>query len=134
MAKKAKKIEVEWTGSYPNLCSGEWIIKINGVQIKDKTVIDEYTKREALSYDSVLRQSMATSGEYQSWHFEDWNEVFEDYFDGYDYPSWKKTENTNRLFELIEGNGISLTGDEKKTLFSKIQELDWRNNSCGGCI
>lgn len=23
------KIEVEWTGSYPNLCSRYWIIKIN---------------------------------------------------------------------------------------------------------
>jgi len=35
---------------------------------------------------------MNTSGEYQSWHFEDSNEVFESYYSGLEFKEWK--ENT----------------------------------------
>ena len=124
MAKKAKKIEVEWTGGYPNLCSGNWIIKINGVQIDDEVGV----------YDSVLKSEMATAGSYSSWHFEDWSEVFEDYDDGYEFAMWKKQPSIKKLFGLIENQDIVLSKDDMRNLYESIQEKDWRSGSCGGCI
>jgi len=124
MAKKAKKIEVNWTGAYPNLCSGKWIIKFNGVEI-----IDTNEGR-----NSILSSSMATYGSYSSWHFEDWSEVFDQYDDGYEFSTWQKQISIKKLFTLIESQNISLSKDDKKNLYEKLQEHDWRNGSCGGCI
>lgn len=104
--------EVEWTGGYPNLCSGEWIIKKDGVKVDLP--------------EEVRSESMGTYGTYSSWHFEDWSEVFEDYKDGMKFKKW------------IESNAwaktIAPTVEEQKELFEKISEKDWRHNSCGGCI
>ena len=124
MAKKAKKIEVNWTGSYPNLCSGKWIIKINGVELIDND-----------RHNSILSSSMATYGSYSSWHFEEnWIEVFDQYDDGYEFSTWQKQISIKKLFTLIESHNISLSKDDKKSLYEKLQEHDWRNGSCGGCI
>ena len=30
-----KVIKAVWTGEYPNLCRGEWVITIDGVRIED---------------------------------------------------------------------------------------------------
>jgi len=135
MAKKIKKFEVKWTGKYPNLCSGEWIIKINGEVIKDKTEHSSYHQKEMPIYGSILASDMGTSGIYTSWHFdENWSEVFDDYEDGDDFSVWTKTEKAKRLFMLIEDNGFSLSKEDKRALFIKLQENDWRSGSCGGCI
>ena len=135
MAKKTRKITVEWTGAYPNLCSGEWLIRINGKLIEDGKDYDPYDKRKMMTpYGSVLRESMNTAGTYQSWHFEDWSEVFEDYESGYAFKQWEETEIAKKLFTLIEKNKIILSGKEKEILFEALQDNDWRSGSCGGCI
>ena len=134
MAKKLKKIEVEWTGQYPNLCSGQWIIKINGKEIKDETNFSDYHQKEMPMYGSILSSSMYTSGTYQEWHFEDWLEVFNDYEDGDEFNVWIKREDIKKLIILIEKSGHSLAKEDKRNLFEKIQENDWRSGSCGGCI
>ena len=30
------KVEAKWSGSYPNLCSGEWTLFIDGKDMSDK--------------------------------------------------------------------------------------------------
>ena len=65
-------VEAKWSGSYPCLCYGKWTLKVNG---KDVSNMIPKELRES---------SMNTYGTYQTWHFEDLLEVFEDYEDGLD--------------------------------------------------
>ena len=67
-------IKVNWSGYYPNLCFGVWEIKID-----DKLLPIPEDK---------INTDMNTFGSYQSWHFEDWIEVFEDYEDGLFFDEW----------------------------------------------
>jgi hypothetical protein len=61
-------VEAKWSGKYPCLCFGNWTLKVDG---KDVSKL----------IPSKLRKSpMNTYGTYQSWHFENWIEVFEDYY------------------------------------------------------
>ncbi len=110
-------ISVEWTGGYPALCHGYWIIAING-----KTL-------QGLGTDH-----MNTLGNYSIWSFDDdWHEVWERYDDGED---WCNSGNLpNNL-----GMALRLAGFDPKDkellqeLYIKVQEEDWRSSSCGGCI
>lgn len=105
--------EVEWTGDYPHLCSGEWIIK------KDGKII-ELPK-------SVSKSHMGTLGTYSEWTFdENYCEFFEDYEDGLCFEDW--------IVVNIWVKRITTDVTEQKELYKKISEKDWRHNSCGGCI
>lgn len=106
------KIKVEWTGSYPCLCHGQWILKINGKGYSD---LVPFGSSPANTY-----------GTYSEWHFENWLEVFEDYEDGLDESDWIK-ENKEWLDKLPSGTNYS-------EVFKAFQSQDWRHNSCGGCI
>ena len=109
------KIEVEWTGSYPCLCSGEW-----------KLYIDDVDKSELIPTE--LRQNeMGTFGTYSSWHFENWDEVFEDYVDGMNCDDWIEY---NKYWLDNISNDIRV----QEQLFYAFQSQDWRHGSCGGCI
>lgn len=112
-----RNIEVAWTGSYPCLCSGEWKIKIDGQDMSH------------LIPEEMRCSPMNTFGSYSSWHFdEDWCEQFEDYYDGLNFKEWKE-QYSDLLFKL----GI-VDDQEAQSLYSKIQDCDWRHGSCGGCI
>ena len=109
-----RNIEVQWTGSYPCLCHGEWIIKID--------------EKDYSSYipDELRYNSMETYNIYQSWHFENWMETWEEYEDGFEFEDWI---NHNEWV-------YSITKDKKevKEIYRLINEQDWRYNLCGGCI
>jgi hypothetical protein len=110
--------EVKWTGEYPCLCYGEWIIKYRN----DKLELPEDIKGE----------SMNTYGEYESWHFdEDYMEEFDSYEDGLGYKEWVD-KNKEWLTELFNKYNIPLT--ELEDLYKGIQSQDFRTGSCGGCI
>ena len=112
-----RDIEVAWTGCYPCLCSGEWKIKIDGQDMSN------------LIPEEMRCSPMNTYGSYSSWHFdEDWCEHFEDYYDGLKFKEWKE-QYSDLLFKL----GIA-DDQEAQSLYSKIQNCDWRHGSCGGCI
>ena len=106
----------EWSGSYPCLCSGEWSLYLDGINVSEKIPKDLRTK------------DMGTFGEYQTWHFnEDFIEEFGSYTDGFSCDEW------------IEKNkywldGITTDEDKQKLIFLAIQKEDFRENSCGGCI
>lgn len=108
------KIEVKWTGSYPCLCHGEWIIIINGIDYSDCIPTD---KRES---------DMNTYGEYEEWQFVDGIEEFSSYINGLRFDEWIK--------ENDWVNKITLNKDEQRNIFEAIQAEDWRPGSCGGCI
>ena len=105
--------EVQWTGKYPCLCHGEWIIKKDGVV-------------QALS-EAVKTSPMFTYGTYHKWHFgKNWDVIDEDYENGLDFSDWLSI-NTWVL-------NIAKLPSEQIELFEKIQEQDFRSGSCGGCI
>lgn len=66
-------IEVTWTGKYPCLCSGEWIIKYKGVQLE---IPKEYRY-----------ENMDTYGDYDKL-VDVLNEEFEEYSDGLECSEW----------------------------------------------
>lgn len=106
--------DVQWTGAWPCLCFGEWIIRKNGVDVS------------CLMPDEMRHCEMNTAGTYSSWHFEDWEEVFEDYEDGLECEEW--IADNAWISELCDSH------EEMVELFYAIQAQDWRHGSCGGCI
>lgn len=110
-----KEFRAEWTGSYPTLCLGVWKLYVDG---KDKS---------NLIPEDLRDYPMYTAGMYQAWHFEDWQEVFENYEDGLECDDWIK-ENDSWI------SGIANCYDEKVALFKAFQAQDFRTCSCGGCI
>ena len=108
-------VEAKWSGSYPCLCYGKWTLKVNG---KDVSSMIPKKLRES---------SMNTYGTYQTWHFEDWLEVFEDYEDGLDCDDWIM-ENKSWL------DTITTELDTQREIYCAISAQDFRSGSCGGCI
>ena len=110
-------IEVNWSGEYACLCSGEWTIIIDGVKLT-----------------GLGSDTFDTKGEYESWHFdEDYQEYWETYSSGIPFSEWKK-DPPNNLLGSLEHHGIEPTKELLHHLYEAIQEHDWRHGSCGGCI
>ena len=108
-------VKAEWSGSYPCLCSGKWTLIVNGKDVSKKIPKD------------LRESSMNTLGTYQKWHFEDWEEVFENYSDGLNCGEWID-ENDYWLKEITNST------DVKILIFNAINKEDFRGGSCGGCI
>lgn len=111
--------DVNWTGSYPGLCFGEWIIK--------------YKEKTLELPEAIKKNDMGTYGEYESWHFEDGMEIFESYTDGLNEKAWIET-NREWIEPLFNRYSIPLTDGVLHEFYTKIQENDFRSGSCGGCI
>ena len=114
----ARSVFAKWTGRFPNLCSGEWILMVDGVNVS--------------SYipDDLRHSPMYTKGEYNSWSFGDhWDEHWETYEDGLDELKW--IDSNKKWLETIPG--VNTTTD-MIMIFVSIQSEDWRHMSCGGCI
>ena len=108
-----RAITAKWTGCYPCLCDGEWII----------TVGDEKVELP----DKVRTSPMGTRGSYNTWTFnEDYDDVWSQYEDGLDFEPW------------LQGNSwvssLNLSHKEERALYDAISKEDWRYGSCGGCI
>lgn len=112
--------EVKWTGSFPTLCCGEWIIRYHGKSLK----LPEDRKD----------QPMRTYGEYQTWHFnKDYIEEFESYYDGIREEDWIKF-NKPWIKNLFDKHSTPLADSILHDFYVKIQREDFRPHSCGGCI
>lgn len=109
---KKFSVSVEWSGAWPNLCSGEWTCRINGRKVKVP----------------FQREPADTRGTYQTWHFSNgWDVVWEDYKDGMDCKEW-----CEMWKDWLDKLGLS--EEEREQVYEAFQEKDWRHNSCGGCI
>ena len=112
----SKEIKIEWTGGWPSLCIGEWVIEIDGVNYSDKIPED-------------LRVSdMGTAGSYSSWCFSN----------GYDVK-WSSSEEGLDSEDWIDANKywlkeLPIDESEYPQVFKLINEQDFRSGSCGGCI
>ncbi|QQV88990.1 hypothetical protein [Providencia phage PSTRCR_121] len=115
------QIDVTWTGGYPTLCFGKWKIIIDGIEL---TGLDS--------------QEFNTAGTYDTWHFEDCDDVWEIYRDGLYFDAWYKTlleQDTNGLKSSLIRHGFDVENKAFiEDLYNKINAKDWRHNSCGGCI
>lgn len=107
------KVEAVWTGKWPCLCYGEWILTIDG--------------REINLPESVKDSPMNTEGKYRRWHFENWIEVWETYTSGLPFDEWA-TENQPWLSEITTDREL------QREIYLAFQAHDWRHGSCGGCI
>jgi len=111
-----KNIKVKWTGSYPCLCFGDWVIEVDGVDFSDCIP------------DDKKQQPMGTYRKYEEWHFtDDWDEVWDCYYDGLRYEDWI-------LKNHYWVDKIVTSGEDQEQLFEAIRAEDWRHGSCGGCI
>lgn len=108
-------LTVNYTGQYPNHCSGKWEINIDGTPVS-------------------CTGEMGTKGEYSRWSFgENYSEEWESYEDGDDVDKWVTNPPENLLKGLTEAQ-IEPTQELLQELYKHIQPLDWRHLSCGGCI
>ena len=110
------KVEAKWSGSYPWLCYGEWMLFIDGKDVSDK-IPEDYRN-----------EPMYTNGVYSSWQFgNDREEEWWDYGDGIKCEDWIK-ENKEWL------DNITTDKCEQEDIYYAFQLNDWRYGSCGGCI
>ena len=69
--------ETNWSGDYPTLCSGLWILYRDGEEL-DIDIPFNHSERAERGIPA------GTFGTYPTWHFsDDWEEVWEDYEDGH---------------------------------------------------
>lgn len=115
------EIKVKWTGEYPNLCSGKWIISIDGMAL---TGLDN--------------DHFNTFGYFTNYSFNSEYDVeSDDYHDGLHVSEWieeVKKEDTNNLISSLKKHHIKITDELLENLYEEISSSDWRHGSCGGCI
>lgn len=114
------EISVDWSGSYPSLCFGEWAIIIDGIKLSGL---------ESGNFD--------TRKEYGSWHFENWDDVWEYEVQGMDIDKWVEyviKNDTNGLRSSLERHGFKDIEQVLENLYPYINDKDWKHSSCGGCI
>lgn len=109
------KVEAKWTGGYPNLCSGQWILKVNNKDVS-KLIPSE-----------LRNEPMNTYKTYRSWHFVNWQEVWNLYEEGLFCDEWIK-KNKEWLDKISTDLII------QKEIYEAINSQDWRYGECGGCI
>jgi hypothetical protein len=114
------EISAQWTGLYPNLCSGHWEILVDGEYLPIPA-----DKRE---------ETMNTYNTYQCWHFDShWSETFEDYQDGMYETEWIE-ENKSWIDAGLAQIKKQFGYKEYCDLYEAIRKEDFRAGSCGGCI
>ena len=110
------KVEAKWTGDYPNLCSGQWVLKVNNKDVS------------YLIPEDLRTSPMNTYKDYMSWHFTpDWEVVNNYYEDGVFCDEWIK-ENKEWLNKITTDHSI------QEEIYEAINSQDWRYGECGGCI
>lgn len=114
-------VKVQWTGSYPTLCYGEWNIVVAGLPL-----------------NGLGEGHFETLGSYDSWAFaEDYDVEWSAYEDGLCKDDWIKEvleNNLNHLKSTLIKHNIEPNEQVLGILYECIQAKDWRRNSCGGCI
>lgn len=114
-------ISVDWTGSYPSLCFGEWKIFIDGIQLT-----------------GIEKEDFQTDGSYATWGFTgDWDVDWDSYEDGLNEYEWTEkllSEDINGLKASLIRHGFELSESLISKLYWAIADHDWRSSSCGGCI
>lgn len=110
------KVEAKWTGKYPNYCSGQWILKVNNIDVSH------------LIPEELRNEPMNTYRDYMSWNFTpDWEVENNYYEDGLFCDEWLE-ENEYWLEKISTDPFVWVE------IYEAINSQDWRYGSCGGCI
>lgn len=109
------KVEAKWTGKYPNLCSGEWILKVNNKDVS------------YLIPEELRNEPMNTYRTYKHWYFNNWQAKWDSYEDGSFCDEWLE-ENEYWLEKISTDPFVWVE------IYEAINSQDWRYGSCGGCI
>lgn len=109
------KVETIWTGGYPNLCCGEWMLFIDGKDMSNK-IPEDYRNKPMYTY-----------GYYNLWHLRNWEVKWDNYVDGFECEDWIK-ENKEWLDKITKDE------NEQEDIYYAFQLNDWRYCSCRGCI
>lgn len=105
--------KAEWSGGFPNLCSGTWTLYKDG---------EEMATKIPFQHDEA-----GTYGEHWRWSFgPDWSEEWESYKDGANPDEWCH-EHAGWLATLAPES-------EWNAIYEAFKEEDWRHGECGGCI
>lgn len=108
--------EALWTGRYPCLCSGEWKLYRNGIDVS------------RFIPDSLRYSEMGTRKVYSHLYLDnEWDEYVEYYWNGLSAKQWIKK---NRFWI----KALCMNREEEFKLYHAINDADWRHGSCGGCI
>lgn len=108
------KFEAAWSGAWPHLCSGEWTLFKDGVNVS------------RLIPEEKRYSPMDTAGTYtQQTLSENLDTECNEYEDGLEVQQW--------ILENPWIETICDTEEEKIDLFYEISVSDWRHGSCGGC-
>lgn len=112
------KWDVEWTGSWPTLCFGKWIVRKNGVEVDAGDL-------------PFQGEPAGTLGDYSSWSFDsDWEVEDHTSEDGLGVDEWIR-----RYGEAIaERLPLDDVDADLRALYWAFNEHDFRPGSCGGCI
>lgn len=107
------KWTVEWSGAYPNLCTGTWTLFKNGEKVD--TVIP------------FQHEPADTFGNYSHWYFDqDYFEQNEWYEDGLSESEWCE--------EYADWLKTIAPEDEWGFIYDAFSLSDWRYGSCMGCV
>lgn len=105
-----------WSGSWPCLCYGEWMLYHNG---------------EKIDVEIPFQGEPAdTYGSYSQWSFggeSGWDEEWEFYEDGLGEEAWIE-ENIEYLKQVTDDD------EQYVYIYEAFQVNDFRIGSCGGCI
>ena len=104
--------EAKWTGTYPALCQGSWVLHVSGKDVTDKIPIE------------LVDMPMNTFGKYK--YYPEEGGKSETRKDGLKERIWIK-ENDEWL------SNITTDDDLKKEIFKAFNDSDWRFHCCGGC-
>lgn len=104
------EVRVNWSGQYPNKCSGEWTLFIDGVDYSSK-IPNRY-------------EPMNTLGSFSRYGYsKNFSEQRETYQDGLSEDEWVKE---NKWVRDLPANSHDI--------YTAFKEKDWRYCSCGGCM
>ena len=123
--KAYEDLYVEWTGSYPCLCHGKWIIRYKGQELnvpKDKKYDHMNTGKTYLD---------AMTYEYDYFYPENYHDP--EYYDGLEEDEWIQ-HNIEWIVPMFHEFNITVTAEILSNLYKQINKQDWRSGSCGGCI
>lgn len=119
-------INVKWTGKWPSLCCGKWIITIDGISL---TCLDNDNFQTYNYYCNGMLEIQAMENDDEM--------VDANYYDGLFFEEWLeklKTYDINGLYASLKTHGFNVEDvDFLEELYNKINSSDWRSSSCGGC-
>jgi len=111
------QVKAEYTGSYPTLCLGEWVIKITNTETGETNTLR-------------FKGSLNIEGSYNTWTFEEnYNVKWSTYESGLSFDEWKSNLPENLEQELFKFRYDLKDVQLLEQIYDACDPLDWRHMS-----